>query len=78
MCKELLATESGRAKYNMFNCSGGEYYGRPLNFGELMTLSDDNWENRACDNKLAYLDLVPLRICNQFHYNLFTFTFNKF
>lgn len=53
MCKELLDTKSGRAKYNMFNCSGGEYDGRPLNFGELMTLSDDNWENRACDNKLA-------------------------
>lgn len=53
MCKELLDTKSGRAKSNMFNCSGGEYDGRPLNFGDLMTLSDDNWENRACDNKLA-------------------------
>ena len=54
MCKELLGTESGRAKYNMFNCSGGNYHGRPLNFGELMTLSDDKWENSACDNKLAH------------------------
>lgn len=53
MCKKLLSTQSGRAKYNMFNCSRGEYVGRSLNFGDLTTLSDDNWENRACDNKLA-------------------------
>jgi hypothetical protein len=49
MCNELLSSESGRDEYSMFNCSG-KYNGRPLNFGELTSLSNDDWKNTSCDN----------------------------
>ena len=42
MCSEL-----SNDKYYKYNCQGGLYNGRPVNF-EYTPLSDDEWENSRC------------------------------
>ena len=59
-CKKLLSTQEGRDKYDMFNCSTGEFTGRPLNFGNLTSLSDSNWENTSCDKPQTSNNWSPI------------------
>lgn len=60
MCKTLLSTQEGQDKYNMFNCGGGEFHGRPLNFGPLTPLSNSNWENTSCEKPNTTNNWTPI------------------